>query len=140
MQYVYPAVFYKDKELKNTWTAIIPDFEGCATFGLSLYNAMEMAEDALSGLLVSLEDENELIKEPTPLEEVSAEPDEFSDKVVATLIKVDTDEFRNNPKNVSKIDDDTIMPNTLVKELCRVAGVDFNEILANNKERELAVV
>ena len=37
---------------------------------------------------------NNRIVEPTPLEKVVAEPDEYSTVAFATLIKVDTDAYR----------------------------------------------
>ena len=48
MKYVYPAIFQKDKESEDTWCVDFPDVAGAATFGNSLYEALEMAEDALS--------------------------------------------------------------------------------------------
>ena len=103
MKYVYPAIFQKDKESKDTWCVDFPDVEGAATFGNSLYEALEMAEDALAGILVCWEDfkagkleppmKNRIVA-PTPIEQVKAEPDEFSTSAFVTLIKVDTDAYR----------------------------------------------
>ena len=56
MKYVYPAIFRKDKELVDTWSIEFPDVAGAATCGYSLYEALEMAEDALAGMLCSWED------------------------------------------------------------------------------------
>jgi len=103
MKYVYPAIFQKDKELSETWCVSFPDVEGADTYGKTLYEAMEMAEDALSGILVMYEDHkmgrtdlpmNNRIVKPTPIKEVVAEPDEYSSDAFVTLIKVDTDEYR----------------------------------------------
>lgn len=103
MKYVYPAVFRKDKELPDTWNVEFPDVEGAITCGYSLYEAMEMAEDALAGMLCAWEDvkagrspdpmQNRIV-EPTPLENVVAEPDEYSTLAFATLVTVDTDAYR----------------------------------------------
>ena len=103
MKYVYPAIFQKDKESKDTWCVDFPDVEGAATFGNSLYEALEMAEDALAGMLVCWEDfkagkleppmKNRIVA-PTPIEQVKAEPDEFSTSAFVSLIKVDTDAYR----------------------------------------------
>lgn len=109
MKYVYPAIFRKDKEMSDTWCVEFPDVEGAATCGYSLYEALEMAEDALAGMLVTYEDfkagiltdldGNKLeiknrVVEPTPIEQVKAEPDEFSTSAFVTLIKADTDAYR----------------------------------------------
>ena len=109
MKYVYPAIFRKDKEMKDTWCVEFPDVAGAATYGYSLYEALEMAEDALAGMLTDYEDFKEgkllapdgskleiknRIVEPTPIEQVKAEPDEFSTSAFVTLIKADTDAYR----------------------------------------------
>lgn len=62
-----------------------------------------MAEDALAGILVCWEDfkagklntpmKNRIVA-PTPIEQIKAEPDEFSTSAFVTLIKVDTDAYR----------------------------------------------
>ena len=103
MKYVYPAIFQQDKETKDTWCVSFPDVSGAATFGHSLYDAMEMAEDALAGMLVLYEDykagrsklpmKNRIV-EPTPIDKIVAEPDEYSTSAFVTLIKVDTDAYR----------------------------------------------
>ena len=109
MKYVYPAIFRKDKEMSDTWCVEFPDVEGAATCGCSLYEAIEMAEDALAGMLTMYEDfkagtltdldgkkleiKNRVV-EPTPIEQVKAEPDEFSTSAFVTLIKADTDAYR----------------------------------------------
>ena len=103
MKYVYPAIFRKDKKLVDTWSIEFPDVAGAATCGYSLYEALEMAEDALAGMLCSWEDykaglsktpmKNRIV-DPTPIEEVVAEPDEYSTSAFVTLIKADTDAYR----------------------------------------------
>ena len=46
MKYVYPAIFYCAKE--GGYCIEFPDVEGAATCGYSLYEALDMAEDALT--------------------------------------------------------------------------------------------
>ena len=103
MKYVYPAIFYAANE--GGYYVEFPDVEGALTQGETLFEALEMAEDALCGMLVSWEDfkagrdqlpMNNRIVEPTPLEKVVAEPDEFSTKAFVTLIKADTDAYRKS--------------------------------------------
>lgn len=137
MKYVYPAIFYKDKELPETYSVIFPDVPGAATCGYSLYDAIYMAEDALAGMLVSWEDAkagkeqmSNKIQEPTPISEIKAEPDEYSTEAFVTLIKADTDVYRKileelPPRDDDDEDDDLEIPNTLAKELCRLAGIKF---------------
>lgn len=101
MKYVYPAVFYAAKE--GGYTVEFPDVQGAATQGDTLYEAMEMAEDALAGMLVCYEDSKagklsppmtNRIVEPTPLEKVVAEPDAYSTLAFVVPVKADTDAYR----------------------------------------------
>jgi len=101
MKYVYPAIFYR--AIEGGYCIEFPDVAGAATQAETLYEALEMAEDALAGMLVMWEDfkagksntpMNNRIVEPTPIEQVKAEPDEFSTSAFVTLIKADTDAYR----------------------------------------------
>ena len=107
MKYVYPAIFYRAKE--GGYCIEFPDVEGAITQAETLYEAIEMAEDALAGTLTIYEDYkagnftdtegnplklNNRIVDPTPIEQVKAEPDEFSTSAFVTLIKADTDAYR----------------------------------------------
>ena len=101
MKYVYPAVFYR--AIEGGYCIDFPDVSGAATQAETLYEALEMAEDALAGMLTMYEDfkagksnlpMNNRIVEPTPIEQVKAEPDEFSTSAFVTLIKADTDAYR----------------------------------------------
>ena len=110
MKYVYPAVFRRANEINELWYVDFPDVDGAFTDGKSMYEAMEMAEDVLAGMLCDWEDFkagnltdmngnkitvlNNRIVDPTPIEKVVAEPDEYSTSAFVTLIKADTDAYR----------------------------------------------
>ena len=109
MKYVYPAVFYKAVE--GGYYIEFPDVEGAMTQSDTLYEAMEYAEEVLADMLVSYEDfkagkyhkdedgneirvMNNRIVEPTPIEKVVPEINEYSTGAFVTLIKADTDAYR----------------------------------------------
>lgn len=101
VKYVYPAIFYAAKE--GGYCVEFPDVQGAATQGETLYEALEMAEDALAGMLVCHEDSKagrlqppmtNRVVDPTPIEKVVAVPDEYSTLAFVVPIKVDTDEYR----------------------------------------------
>ena len=109
VKYVYPAIFYAAKE--GGYCVEFPDVQGAATQGETLYEAMEMAEDALAGMLVCHEDSKagrlqppmtNRIVEPTPIEKVVAVPDEYSTLAFVVLIKADTDEYRKTLEKMKK--------------------------------------
>ncbi len=103
MKYVYPAIISRAKETKELWYINFPDVEGAFTDAKSLYEAIEMAEDVLASMLVTYEDfksgkldfsMNNRIVKPTPIDQIKAEPDEFSTSAFVILIKADTDAYR----------------------------------------------
>ena len=109
MKYVYPAIFYR--AIEGGYCIDFPDVAGAATQAETLYEAIEMAEDALSGMLVSWEDEKagrysvidgeeihmtNRIVEPTPIDEVKPDPVKYASKAFVTLIKADTDAYRKS--------------------------------------------
>ncbi len=62
MKYVYPAIFTPADE--GGYNVAFPDFLGAVTYGLSLEDALEMAEDLLNLWLVDAEEHNEEIAKP----------------------------------------------------------------------------
>ena len=59
MKLVYPACFYEEKE--GGYSVEIPDLLGCCTQADTLEEAIEMAEDAALGwILTSIENEEEI--------------------------------------------------------------------------------
>ncbi|MBQ6976213.1 MAG: type II toxin-antitoxin system HicB family antitoxin [Selenomonadaceae bacterium] len=101
MKYVYPAVFYR--AIEGGYCINFPDVSGAITQADDIFTALEMAEDVLAGMLCAWEDYKaglsktpmaNRIVDPTPIEEVVAEPDEFSTSAFVTLIKADTDAYR----------------------------------------------
>ena len=101
MKYIYPAIFYVAKE--GGYTVEFPDVEGAVTQGETLWEAMEMAEDALAGMLALYEDSKagildrpftNKVREPSSIADIKAEPDEYSTGAFTTLVKADTDAYR----------------------------------------------
>ena len=103
MKYVYPAILRKDKKIPDCYTVEFPDVQCAGICGYSLYETLEEAEDALAAMLCDHEDReagilkrymSNRIDEPTPINEVVAEVDEYSSEAFVTLIKADTDAYR----------------------------------------------
>lgn len=86
MQYVFPAIFTKEDV---GYSVSFPDVDGCFTSGETLSEAMLMAQDALSLMLLSMEDEKTPISAPTELSAINCEDNAF-----VTLIRADTTEYR----------------------------------------------
>ena len=59
MEYVYPAIFHKNKN--ESYTITYPDLPGCISEGKTLGNAMYMAQSALSQWIGYLTDKKQEI-------------------------------------------------------------------------------
>lgn len=70
MKLVYPACFYEEE---SGYSVVVPDLLGCSTQGETLDEAIQMAEDAALGWLLTALEENEEIPEPTEIKNVKLE-------------------------------------------------------------------
>ena len=68
-KYSYPAIF--TPEGNDVYSVLFPDLEGCYTFGDSLINSMEMAQDALALVLFCHEIENRPIPTPSNVNDIA---------------------------------------------------------------------
>ena len=64
MLFVYPAIFHKEDE--SYWVEF-PDLKGCNTYGSTIPEAMEMAQEALTGYLLSLLEHGDHIASPSDI-------------------------------------------------------------------------
>ena len=64
MLFVYPAIFHKDDEVY--WVEF-PDLEGCHTYGSSINETMEAAQEALSAYLLTLLEQKQAIASPSDI-------------------------------------------------------------------------
>jgi predicted RNase H-like HicB family nuclease len=89
MKYIYPAVF-SDTE-NGVINVSFPDFKACFTYGYSLSEALDMAEDVLSLTLCDMENSGEDIPAPSDIRSLHTEPGTF-----LTLIRCDTDSYSSH--------------------------------------------
>lgn len=95
MQYVYPAIFYK--AIEGGYIVEFPDIAGAITQADSLIEAVNRAEDSLAYTLTMYEDNLlDNIKLPSDIEKIKPELDEYSTGAFTTLIKADTDKYRES--------------------------------------------
>ncbi len=91
-KYIYPAIFAPEND--GGFSVTFPDIKGCYTCGDSLEESLSMAEDALSLMLVHLEDEKRQIPAPSGINELEMHGEEF-----ASLISADTILYRKTLNN-----------------------------------------
>lgn len=87
MKRVYPVVF---TNTEDGFLIEVPDLE-ILTEGTDIDNAIDMARDAISITLVSMEENNEIIPEPTALKEIDISKTTFAHMGDSFVSIVDTD-------------------------------------------------
>ena len=69
---LYPACFYPCEEQEG-YTVVVPDLPGCVTQGKSLIDAIGMAVDAASGLVLDEMEDGKPIPPASKIEDVQAD-------------------------------------------------------------------
>ena len=129
-KYIYPAIFIPEE---GGFSVEFPDIEGCFTCGKDLEDAMTMANDALSLMLVELEDCNEPIPKASEIHELKMEKKEF-----ATLIKVDTTIYRHTLNNLA-VKKTLSIPGYL-NQAAIAAGLNFSQVLQDALREKLGMI
>lgn len=128
MKYTYPVIFENDD---GKISVSVPDISGCFTFGDTITEAIEMAEDAISMMLVHYEDNNQEIPEPSNLSAFSAKSG-FVNYVIA-----DTDKWRKqfSEKSVKK----TVTIPAWLNYKAENANLNFSQELQNALKAKLQI-
>lgn len=92
MKTVYPVIF---TQTKDGYLIEVPDLD-ILTEGVDMENAIEMARDAISVTIISLEDNNENVPQPSAPENVNVHTGTFaaSGKGFVSMVDADTAEYR----------------------------------------------
>ena len=128
-KYAYPAVFTAEN---NSYSVSFPDIDGCLTFGETIPEAIEMAEDALCLMLYDLEEEGSEIPKPSDTKELKVNNNEF-----VTMIACDTVEYRKfyDNKAVKK----TLTVPNWMNTLAEKAGINFSQVLQEALTQKLGL-
>lgn len=120
-KYAYPAIFAKEE---GGYSIRFPDFASCYTAAETIEEGLEMAQDALCLTIYDLEEDGKVIPDPTPVQEVRTDGDEF-----ATLVACDTIQYRKffDNKAVKK----TLAIPSWLNTLAEKAEVNFSVTLQN---------
>ena len=115
MLFVYPAIFHKED---NAYWVEFPDLEGCHTFGSSIPETMEAAQEALAGYLLTLLEQGMPIASPSDISNIQTE-NGFS-----SLISCDINQYKDT-KAVKKT---LTIPSWLIERAIAM-GVNFSQVL-----------
>ncbi len=120
MKYTYPAIFTEEEN--GAYSVDFPDLQYCSTCGDDLEDALFMANDALSLVMICYEDEHKEIPTPSRVKDIPVKENEF-----VNLIQCDTIQHRKllNNKAVKK----TLTIPAWLNESAMAAGLNFSQVL-----------
>ena len=122
MKLVYPARFCKEKE--GGYSVEVPDLKGCITQGDTLEEAIEMAQDAALGwLLTSIEDEEDL-PEASEIKDIKLDNKEQ----FVSLLLLDIDRYTEKYGNRKSVKKTLTIPIWLNQRAEKI-GVNFSKTL-----------
>lgn len=115
MLFVYPAIFHKED--KSYWVEF-PDLKGCNTYGDTIPEAMEMAQEALTGYLLSLLEHGDHIASPSDISSYNP-TDGFT-----TLVSCDINQYKDT-KAIKK----TLTIPSWLNDRAVSMGLNFSKVL-----------
>ncbi len=115
MLFVYPAVFHKEDD---AYWVEFPDLDGCHTYGGSIPETMEAAQEALSAYLLTLLEQGRPLKAPSDVS-VLRPDDGFS-----TLVSCEVDQYRDT-RAVKK----TLTIPSWLNDRAVSMGLNFSKVL-----------
>lgn len=122
MKLVYPACMYEEND--GSYSVEVPDLKGCCTQGNTLQEALEMAQDAALGwILTSIEDDEE-IPQASKIEDIELE----NENGFKTLLLLDIDQYTQKYGSKQSVKKTLTIPSWLNKRAEKI-GVNFSQTL-----------
>ena len=121
MKLVYPARFYKEKD---GYSVDVPDLKGCITQADTLAEAIEMAEDAALGWILTAVEDDEELPIASRIEDIKLKnKNEF-----VSLLLLDIDKYTEKYGNRKSIKKTLTIP-TWLNHKAEKIGVNFSKTL-----------
>lgn len=127
MLFVYPAVFHKEE---NSYWVEFPDLEGCQTFGDTLKEAIEFAQEAMGGYIEILLEQRKELPVPSDIKSILTEENSFS-----SLITCNMDGYLKKTKAIKK----TLTIPEWLNDLAEKQQINFSQTLQNALMEKLNV-
>lgn len=115
MLFIYPAIFHQEDD--SYWVEF-PDLEGCHTYGSSLSETVESAQEALSGYILTMLEQGRDI--PAPSDISALHPDDG----FCSLVSCDINQYRDT-RAVKK----TLSIPSWLNDRAISMGVNFSQVL-----------
>jgi predicted RNase H-like HicB family nuclease len=116
----YPALFHKAEE-GGYWISF-PNFPECLTQGETMYEAYNMAVDALGLCLTDMEREHIAFPEPSDVSSISIEDE-------ATIVIIEFDMLAYKKRTNSKAVKKTLTIPEWLNEEATASGINFSQVL-----------
>ena len=136
-KYRYPAVLGYDEPTKQYYV-LWPDLPGCTTTGDTDNEAMENAKEAMSLHLWGMEDDGDVIPNPTPIQQLDLnEYEEDGNKFVVVVVEAWMLSFREKMETKA-VNRTVTLPNWLDKE-AKTASLNYSQILQDGLMERLGI-
>lgn len=116
MLFVYPAIFHHEDD--SYWVEF-PDLPGCQTFGSNINETVAFAQEALSGYLITIFEEGQLLPVPSELSSIVCDGDSF-----VSLVSCDVKQCKDT-KAVKK----TLTIPSWLNDRATAMGINFSQVL-----------
>ena len=122
MKLVYPACMYEENE--GSYSVEVPDLKGCCTQGNTLQEALEMAQDAALGWILTSIEDDEKIPQASKIEDIELE----NENGFKTLLLLDIDQYTQKYGSKQSVKKTLTIPSWLNKRAEKI-GVNFSQTL-----------
>jgi len=127
--YIYPAILnYEEGGI----TVEFPDLPGCITFGETEEEALKNAKEALEGFLYFMEEDNDIIPNPSKILDIQLEKNQIATLVNVWMIPV-RDQMKN--KSVKK----TLTIPKWLNDIAEDNNVNFSQVLQSSLKKYLGL-
>ena len=133
MKLVYPSIFYNEKQ--GGYSVVVPDLSGCVTQGDNLEEAIEMAQDAALGWILTAIEENEDIPVPSQIEEIKVQ----EKNAFKTLLLLDIDKYSEKYGTKKSIKKTLTIPEWL-NERAEKLGINFSQLLQESLLKKIVKI
>ena len=122
MKLVYPACFYLEED--GGYSVEVPDLKGCITQGDSLEEALQMAEDAALGWLLTSVEEGEELPNPSNIKDIKLDRKDSFVSLILLDLTAYTQKYGTR-KSVKK----TLTIPMWLNERAEKCGINFSKTL-----------
>lgn len=132
MSTIYFAIFHHNKD--HQYEITFPDLEpNAATYGDTLEEAIKSAHDSLAGYLLTCEDFNEKVKQPSSPDRIKlTNPKDF-------LVPVQVDLKLEREKEENKLVKKTLTIPAFLNNKAKEAGLNFSALLSEAIKAKLNI-